>query len=63
MPGELVAVEGIGRLGHVGVQFASKFGYRGVAIRRGKEAEALAFRRMVSGKAQFRRVLTRQEGM
>jgi D-arabinose 1-dehydrogenase-like Zn-dependent alcohol dehydrogenase len=58
MPGDLVAVEGIGGLGHLGVQFASKFGYRVVAIRRGKEAEALAFRRTVSGKAQFRGVLT-----
>jgi hypothetical protein len=46
-----------------GSPLASKFGYRGAAIRRGKEAEALAFRRMVSGKAQFRRVLTREEGM
>jgi D-arabinose 1-dehydrogenase-like Zn-dependent alcohol dehydrogenase len=29
-------------LGHLGVQFASKFGYRVVAISRGREAERLA---------------------
>jgi len=42
MPGDLVAVQGIGGLGHLGVQFASKFGFRVVAISRGKEAEPLA---------------------
>jgi D-arabinose 1-dehydrogenase-like Zn-dependent alcohol dehydrogenase len=42
MPGDLVAVQGIGGLGHLGVQFASKFGHRVVAISRGKEAEPLA---------------------
>jgi D-arabinose 1-dehydrogenase-like Zn-dependent alcohol dehydrogenase len=42
MPGDLVAVQGIGGLGHLGLQFASKFGYRVVAISRGKEAEELA---------------------
>src|SRR5438445_519411 len=42
MPGDLVAVQGIGGIGHLGVQFASKFGYRVVAISRGKEAEPLA---------------------
>lgn len=42
MPGDLVAVQGIGGLGHLGIQVASKFGYRVVAISRGKEAEALA---------------------
>jgi D-arabinose 1-dehydrogenase-like Zn-dependent alcohol dehydrogenase len=42
MPGDVVAVQGIGGLGHLGVQFASKFGYRVVAISRGKEAEPLA---------------------
>jgi D-arabinose 1-dehydrogenase-like Zn-dependent alcohol dehydrogenase len=42
MPGDLAAVQGIGGLGHLGIQFASKFGYRVVAISRGKEAEALA---------------------
>ena len=37
MPGDIVAVQGIGGLGHLGVQFASKFGYRTVAIGRGPE--------------------------
>jgi D-arabinose 1-dehydrogenase-like Zn-dependent alcohol dehydrogenase len=42
MPGDLVAVEGIGGLGHLGVQFANKFGYNVAAIGRGPENEALA---------------------
>lgn len=42
LPGDLVAVQGIGGLGHLGVQFANKFGYRVAAISRGKDAEALA---------------------
>jgi len=43
-PGDLVAVLGIGGLGHLGVQFAAKAGYRTVAIARGKDKEALARR-------------------
>ena len=35
MPGDLVAVQGIGGLGHLGVQFANKFGYNVAAIGRG----------------------------
>ena len=42
MPGDLVAVQGIGGLGHLGVQFANKFGYRVVAIGRGAENGAMA---------------------
>ena len=42
MPGDLVAVVGIGGLGHLGIQFASKFGYRVAAIGRGSENAALA---------------------
>ena len=42
MPGDLVAVLGIGGLGHLGIQFASKFGYKVVAIGRGSESAALA---------------------
>src|SRR5260370_22232894 len=42
LPGDLVAVQGIGGLGHLGIQFASKFGYRVAAISRGKESEPLA---------------------
>ena len=42
LPGDLVAVLGIGGLGHLGVQFANKFGYKVVAIGRGSENAALA---------------------
>src|SRR5215470_2898800 len=42
MPGDLVAVQGIGGLGHLGVQFASRFGYHVAAIGRGSENAALA---------------------
>src|SRR5436853_4352643 len=42
MPGDLVAVQGVGGLGHLGIQFASKFGYKVAAIGRGPENEALA---------------------
>jgi D-arabinose 1-dehydrogenase-like Zn-dependent alcohol dehydrogenase len=42
LPGDLVAVQGIGGVGHLGVQFANKFGYRVVAIGRGSENAALA---------------------
>ncbi len=42
MPGDVVAVQGVGGLGHLGIQFASKFGYEVVAIGRGPENAALA---------------------
>lgn len=42
MPGDLVAVQGIGGLGHLGVQFANKFGYKVAAIGRGPQNAALA---------------------
>jgi D-arabinose 1-dehydrogenase-like Zn-dependent alcohol dehydrogenase len=41
-PGDLVAIQGIGGVGHLGVQFANKFGYRVVAIGRGAENAVLA---------------------
>jgi D-arabinose 1-dehydrogenase-like Zn-dependent alcohol dehydrogenase len=41
-PGDVVAVQGIGGLGHLGIQFASKFGYKVVAIGRGSENAPLA---------------------
>jgi len=41
-PGDLVAVLGVGGLGHLGIQFANKFGYKVVAIGRGPESEPLA---------------------
>jgi D-arabinose 1-dehydrogenase-like Zn-dependent alcohol dehydrogenase len=42
MPGDLVAIQGIGGLGHLGIQFANKFGYKVAAIGRGSENAALA---------------------
>ena len=39
--GDVVAILGIGGLGHLGVQFASKMGFRTIAIARGKEEEEL----------------------
>jgi D-arabinose 1-dehydrogenase-like Zn-dependent alcohol dehydrogenase len=42
LPSDLVAVQGIGGLGHLGVQFARKFGYRVAAIGRGPENAVLA---------------------
>jgi D-arabinose 1-dehydrogenase-like Zn-dependent alcohol dehydrogenase len=41
-PGDVVAILGVGGLGHLGVQFASKMGFKTVAIARGKDKEALA---------------------
>src|SRR5205809_1054797 len=41
MPGDLVAVLGIGGLGHLGIQFANKFGYKVAAIGRGADKEGL----------------------
>ncbi|MGD0965756.1 MAG: alcohol dehydrogenase [Candidatus Acidiferrales bacterium] len=42
MPGDLVAVLGIGGLGHLGIQFANKFGHKVAAVGRGSESAALA---------------------
>src|SRR6202049_557095 len=42
MPGDVVAVLGIGGLGHLGIQFASNFGYKVAAVGRGSESAALA---------------------
>ena len=42
MPGDLVAIQGVGGLGHLGIQFANKFGYKVAAIGRGSENAALA---------------------
>jgi len=41
-PGDLVAILGIGGLGHLGVQFAAKMGFDTVAIARGSDKEPLA---------------------
>ncbi|MGA7687150.1 MAG: alcohol dehydrogenase [Terriglobales bacterium] len=42
LPGDLVAVQGIGGLGHLGIQFANKLGYKVAAIGRGAENASLA---------------------
>jgi D-arabinose 1-dehydrogenase-like Zn-dependent alcohol dehydrogenase len=41
-PGDVVAILGLGGLGHLGVQFAAKMGFKTVAIARGSDKEALA---------------------
>jgi D-arabinose 1-dehydrogenase-like Zn-dependent alcohol dehydrogenase len=41
-PGQVVAVLGIGGLGHLGIQFSAKMGFKTVAIARGKDKEPLA---------------------
>jgi D-arabinose 1-dehydrogenase-like Zn-dependent alcohol dehydrogenase len=41
-PGEVVAILGIGGLGHLGVQFAAKMGFKTIAIARGRDKEPLA---------------------
>jgi D-arabinose 1-dehydrogenase-like Zn-dependent alcohol dehydrogenase len=42
LPGDLVAVQGVGGLGHLGIQWANKFGYKVAAIGRGSENATLA---------------------
>ncbi len=41
-PPDVVAVVGLGGLGHLGIQFSAKCGYNTVAIGRGKDKESLA---------------------
>jgi D-arabinose 1-dehydrogenase-like Zn-dependent alcohol dehydrogenase len=41
-PGDLVAILGVGGLGHLGIQYAAKMGFKTVAIARGKDKEQLA---------------------
>lgn len=41
-PGDLVAILGVGGLGHLGIQFAAKMGFKTVAIARGTDKESLA---------------------
>jgi D-arabinose 1-dehydrogenase-like Zn-dependent alcohol dehydrogenase len=41
-PGEVVAILGLGGLGHLGVQFAAKMGFKTIAIARGGDKEPLA---------------------
>jgi len=41
-PGDLVAIQGVGGLGHLGIQFAARMGFRTVALSRGRDKENLA---------------------
>ena len=41
-PGDLVAILGVGGLGHLGIQYAAKMGFEVVAIARGEEKGPLA---------------------
>jgi D-arabinose 1-dehydrogenase-like Zn-dependent alcohol dehydrogenase len=41
-PGDIVAIQGVGGLGHLGVQFAARQGFRTVAVNRGRDKEDLA---------------------
>ncbi len=41
-PGDLVAIQGVGGLGHLGIQFANKFGYKVAAVSRGADNAVLA---------------------
>jgi D-arabinose 1-dehydrogenase-like Zn-dependent alcohol dehydrogenase len=42
LPSDLVAIQGLGGLGHLGIQFANKLGYRVAALGRGQSKAALA---------------------
>jgi D-arabinose 1-dehydrogenase-like Zn-dependent alcohol dehydrogenase len=42
-PGDVVAVHGIGGLGHLGIQYANRMGFTTVAVSRGREKEMLAY--------------------
>ena len=41
-PGDIVAILGIGGLGHLGIQFSKKMGFKTIAIGRGKDKEEMA---------------------
>jgi D-arabinose 1-dehydrogenase-like Zn-dependent alcohol dehydrogenase len=65
--GDLVAVQGLGGLGHLGIQFANKMGFHTVAIGRGQDKEALAMklgaaRYLDTEKANAANELTRMGG-
>jgi alcohol dehydrogenase len=48
-PGDVVAVQGVGGLGHLGIQFAARQGCRTVAVNRGRDKEELAKKLGASG--------------
>jgi D-arabinose 1-dehydrogenase-like Zn-dependent alcohol dehydrogenase len=41
-PGDTIAVQGVGGVGHLAIQFASRMGFRTIAINRGRDKEELA---------------------
>ena len=41
-PGDLVAIQGVGGLGHLGIQYAARMGFNTVALSRGRDKENLA---------------------
>ncbi len=41
-PGDIVAIQGIGGLGHLAIQFANKMGFKTIAISKGKDKKSLA---------------------
>ncbi|WP_440641346.1 alcohol dehydrogenase [Bradyrhizobium sp. PUT101] len=41
-PGDLVVIQGVGGLGHLGIQFSARLGFRTIAVNRGREKEAIA---------------------
>ncbi len=41
-PGDVVAIQGVGGLGHLAIQYAYKFGYKTVALSRGEDKRELA---------------------
>lgn len=43
-PGDIVAIQGIGGLGHLAIQFAKKLGFKAVAISRGEDKKELALK-------------------
>jgi propanol-preferring alcohol dehydrogenase len=43
-PGDIVAVQGVGGLGHMALQYANKFGYKTVALSRGEDKRELAYK-------------------
>src|SRR6185503_2510772 len=56
LPSDLVAIQGIGGLGHLGIQFANKFGYKVVAVGRGAENAPLAKKLGAHERSEERRV-------
>jgi D-arabinose 1-dehydrogenase-like Zn-dependent alcohol dehydrogenase len=42
--GDLVAVQGLGGLGHLAVQYAARMGFRTVVLSRGRDKESLAYK-------------------